>query len=62
MACSVSSGLFGRLVLERIAPEALEGKAKLSFEPECLHWELEVPATRALSSESTDEPSPVRRV
>ena len=53
---------FGRLVLERIAPEALEGKAKLSFEAECLRWELEVPATRALSAESADDPSPVRRV
>ena len=53
---------FGRLVLERIAPEALEGKAKLSFDPDCLHWELEVPATRALSAESADEPSPVRGV
>jgi len=53
---------FGRLVLERIAPEALEGKAKLSFEPECLHWELEVPANRALSAESPEDPSAVRRV
>ena len=43
---------FGRLVLERIAPEALEGKAKLSFEPECLNWELEVPTTRVLLAES----------
>ena len=53
---------FGRLVLERIAPEALEGTATLSFEPDCLHWELEVPATRALSAGSDDDPSPVRRV
>ena len=43
---------FGRLVLERIAPEALEGKAKLSFEPECLNWKLEIPISRTLSAES----------
>ena len=43
---------FGRLVLERIAPEALEGKAKLLFEPECLNWELEIPISRTLSAES----------
>jgi two-component sensor histidine kinase len=53
---------FGRLVLERIAPEALEGKATLSFEPECLSWVLEVPTTHALSAESAGTPSPVRRV
>ena len=53
---------FGRLVLERIAPEALEGEAKLSFAQECLHWELEVPASRALSTASVDDPSPLRRV
>ena len=53
---------FGRLVLERIAPEALEGKAKLSFEPERLHWELEVPANRALSAGSPEDPSAVRWV
>ena len=52
---------FGRLVLERIAPQALDGTAKLSFEPQCLHWVLEVPTTRALSPD-VDDPSPVRRV
>jgi two-component sensor histidine kinase len=33
---------FGRLVLEEIVPAALDGTARLSFEPECVCWELEV--------------------
>ena len=53
---------FGRLVLERIVPEALEGKSKLSFDSECLSWELEVPTTNALSPESPGDSSPARRV
>jgi hypothetical protein len=33
---------FGRQVLERLAPEALEGQATLSFEPGGLVWTIAV--------------------
>jgi hypothetical protein len=33
---------FGRQVLERLAPAALEGTATLSFEPAGLVWTIEV--------------------
>ena len=49
---------FGRLVLERITPQALEGKAKLFFEPQCLNWELQVPASRALATDSGSDSLP----
>ena len=46
---------FGLLVLERIAPASLDGTAKLSFEPRCLSWELEVPLTYVLADEGVDD-------
>jgi hypothetical protein len=43
------------LVLERIAPASLDGTAKLSFEPRSLSWELEVPLTYVLATDTVGE-------
>jgi PAS domain S-box-containing protein len=34
---------FGRLVLTRVAPAAIDGKAELAYEPDGLRWQLEAP-------------------
>jgi len=39
---------FGRVVLERITPEALDGRAALSFDREGINWNLEIPAVHLL--------------
>lgn len=52
---------FGRLVLERIVPDALEGRAHLSFDTGCLNWVLEVPVDKVLSP-SSERDNPTRTV
>ena len=62
--CPMSDKLhrgFGRLVLEQIVPQALEGKAHLSFDTGCLTWVLEVPADKVLSPNRTMD-NPARTV
>jgi len=34
---------FGQAVLERLASQALEGSARLDFEPDGVHWSMEIP-------------------
>ena len=39
---------FGHLVLTRLTPEALDGQSTLSFSPNGLRWQLDIPATCVL--------------
>ena len=42
---------FGRVLLERVTPQAMDGLGRLSFEPDGLGWQLEVPADSVLAKE-----------
>ena len=42
---------FGRVLLERVTPQAMDGLGRLSFEPDGLGWQLEVPADSVLAQE-----------
>lgn len=47
---------FGRVVMERIAGQALGGQSKATFAPDGVLWELDVPATSVVR-EKTPEPA-----
>jgi PAS domain S-box-containing protein len=49
---------FGRMVMDRIAGQALGGQSKAVFAPDGVYWELDVPASSVVRDKAKAEPVP----
>jgi two-component sensor histidine kinase len=50
---------FGSLVMTELVAQALQGTAKLDFNPAGIHWQLDIPATFVLTEPTTATPASI---
>ncbi len=56
VALPVHNG-FGRMVMDRIAGQALGGRSQAVFAPDGVYWDLDVPASSVIREKASAEPA-----